>query len=268
MSKPPACIYPRPSGFHFCLNVPRDVQAFVKKCQFRYPLETRHLGVARHRASCLAFRCRAMFSRIRSGVMTQPAGSGINALVRQWLRESVDTLEEWRIDAPVQSTAGVQEALADLDKAEADDCAALGRGDYHATERHAERLLRERGLLFDRDSHAFRKLCRELMKASIKRIQVEQQRSRGQYDDLPEVGASARAAADAPPTEVSIRITNLIEEYEREMLAGKRWREKTRLELKAMLGTFVEMLGDLPVGELDKAPILASPAWAIHRGAH
>jgi integrase len=257
MSKSPAYAYPRPSGFYFCLNVPHDVRPFVKRSQFRYPLETRHPVVARHRASYVAFRCRAMFSRIRSGLMKQFSESDTNDIVRQWLRESVDMLEEWRVDAPAQSREGVQEILSDLAKAEAGYRAELGRGDYHSIERHAERLLDERGLTYDRDSHAFRKLCRELLKASIKRIQIEQQRSKGEYDDLPDVGpalpAATALAAAAPTSDSTISITKLFEEYEREMVAGKRWRDKTRLEHKAMLGAFVELMGDLPAGELNKA---------------
>ena len=181
------------------------------------------------------------------------AESDITDLVQKWLRDSLDTLEEHRVDAPVQPPQGAKEVISDLKKAEANYRSALGRGDYGLVASHAEMILEGQGISFDKASHAFRKLCRELMKASIKHIQIEQKRSKGEYDGLPEPDTTGSPIEGAKPDEASIPIGKLFDEYEQEMLTGKRWREKTRLEYRAMAETLVDILGDLPVNTLDKA---------------
>ena len=257
VNKSASNLYRRDSVFYFVFNVPPDIRPFVKRCQFRYSLGTRQVSLARHRASYVGFRCRDLCRKIRVGGMNALEDSDISGLVQQWLQESLETMEDNRVDGPVQSEAGVGEVVSDLQKAEASYRSALGRSDYNFVERQAEMILEERGLSFERDSHAFRKLCRELMKASIRHIQIEQERSKGEYDDLPEPGNSvaipAIASQEPQSNVIFISISKLFDGYEQEMLAGKRWRDKTRLENRAMADTLVDILGDLPVNTLDKA---------------
>lgn len=141
--------------------------------------------------------------------MKELSESDIQGLVQKWLRESLDTMESYRVDAPVHSPDAIRDVQHDLEKAENSYREALGRGDYSRMEHYAERVLHEHGIAFNRKSSAFRKLCRELLKAAITNTQIEQQRSRGEYDeDLP-VPSKVMVApeADAAPSSVESAIS-------------------------------------------------------------
>ena len=257
MSKSPAYIFLQPSGYYFCLNVPADLRGIVKKTQIRHPLDTRLVSRAKFRAAYLAFQCRKLFLQLRAGAMKKsPTKDDVSQLVQGWLRSTLDMAEDSRVLFGPYDGEIRREEMSDLRNYEKSYRRSLGRRSYGAVEQLAEGLLNTEGFAVDRESYEFKKLCRELMKANIVVAKTEIQRSFGKFDDdlpaIPPPDLEPPNIVNSKYATDSILISALFDKYEKEMLVGKTWRDKTSKENRAMMNTLVEILGDLPVTELNK----------------
>lgn len=277
MVRPAAYLYQRPSCYYFCLNVPADLRSTVKRNQFRYSLGTQSVGQARLRAAFLSYWCRTLIAEVRAGTMKTFTTSDIERLVQHWLRQSLAMTEEARTLYGPYSVQMLREEVADLDRYDTSQRKALALRDYRTSDRIAEFTLTTEGYEVDRDSYAYRKLCRELLKAGVQHARLERLRSNGTYDaDLPLLseatvprapvedivpinGLTLEAAIEASsqPADASqaspVPISRVAAEFCSEMVAAKRWTDKTRRENGAIIQTMIEVMGDLHIAAMDKA---------------
>lgn len=257
MTHSPSYLFRRPSGWYCCINVPVDLRHFFNQSQLRYPLGTRRISSAKHRAMYLATHCRELFHSLRAGDMKSLNEEDIKHLVNQWLQEAMALSEEARVQSGPYSKEIQAEELKDLKRSEQTFRRALGRRNYKALVNEAEGLLQESGYEVDRDSFQFKKLCRELVKAGIAMAQTEQKKAKGKIDGelpaLPSVILSGAGDGRSPGLDNTITISELFKAFEKDMIAGKNWRSSTNQAYEAMLNNMVEILGDRTAADLDKA---------------
>ena len=194
--------------------------------------------------------------------MKIPTGEDIKRLVQHWLQKAMEMSDDGRVLFGPYDENIQQEELEGLDSNEERLREALGARNYSFMEGPAKMLLDEEGFELDPQSTEFRRLCRDLVRAHISLIQVERKRAKGEFDedlpaiptpDVPFTPPTLQPVKESLPHQSGVIISVLYAEYENEMLAGGRWREKTRKANEAMMDRLVEVIGDQDVATMGKA---------------
>lgn len=273
----PAYLVRTPYSYCFRYIVPADLREVVGKVEIRYSLKTGYLGKAKALAGELAGKVRRLFVDIRGiignerGCITVGKGkvvSGkdltpelIQELVAGWVRETLKEEEDTRIN-PVKP---VTEDYLD-DRYEAFDYVQTLHKEDLGLSRHAESmahrvdiLLQENGIIIDKASDPYLKLCREMLKASIKVLEVEKQRTFADYSSgtdeevvasivpsqavQPQQPASLSPPLAASDQPLSISLQDLISEYQDERVKAGRWKEGTIRTYQPFFAAMTQALG-------------------------
>ncbi|BBO88413.1 site-specific integrase [Desulfosarcina ovata] len=179
---------PRRGCYYFRMKVPLDLQPCVGKKELRASLRTGYLSEAQPLSMLIAGRVLQLFRKIRIAYgenkndMTKLDKDKINEIIRGYIKDSLEWEEDYRINLHHPFTDD------DLDKRvqflgfmEADMREALAKCDRRPVERDVKNLIEERGLDIEQGSEDYNLLCREITKAKIDVLQVEQERTMGNY---------------------------------------------------------------------------------------
>ncbi|MDH4203321.1 MAG: site-specific integrase [Phycisphaerae bacterium] len=262
MKKSPKYLYPRKSGFYFILNVPLDIRSIVKKPQIRFSLKTSAIREARKKALSSYAKCRTLFFEIRRLKMTELSNEKIIQITKKWMADVKDLNQEALIGLGPYDEDTHDLLLRGSKRIEASLRAGIGKRDFSQVEGQAERLLSAEGIHLDSTNLQYRRLCLELMKITLAMVIEEQKHLKGAIDDvLPRVEFTRpllptdkpeRMTAESPEQSSAV-ISKVFDAYALEMEQGKRWRPKTNLENRAMFNCLVEICGDRPISEFNKA---------------
>jgi hypothetical protein len=224
------------SGFCFRLRVPPDLQDVVGKIELRYTLGTGSVRRARPIAKALARGLWELFKQLRKGdsKLTDLTNEQIQTLIEKYLRQSINDMEDRYLNAdddlPISDHGSFVSYLSDLDLIKDDLVFYLASGQYDTVVRIADRLLEDSGITMDHDSPGYIRLCRGLLRAQMKEIEIEKrQLITGQVEDL--LPVSAMPEEDKTSSLVNKRgpapdsLTKVIEEYVRE---NESWTPKTK----------------------------------------
>jgi integrase len=153
----------------------------------------------------------------------------------------------------LSSVTGLELHLSDLQE-------DFAKGEHGNIEHVADLILEEAGIEVARDSHDYRKLCREALRAAIEGAKVEIERMRGDYssDSRPATAqrSAQRSAQRGAQSEVPEErddgepLSKLIREYVQEGATGGRWRGRTKSEVEGCLSLLLRIVGrDATAGE-------------------
>ncbi len=248
----PAYLVQQSSGYCFRIIVPRDLRSLVGKREFRYALRTGLLSEAKYRALRVAGFVQGLFREIRKGgKMRELTEAEIQGLVRQYLTKCLEDDERYRVVEGIPLPPEVHEeqmlgleSIQDWAKQALADCA------HEEASKLVDRLLKQNGLTLDPHSYSYNKLCREVLKASVKITDILKKREVGDYpDEIPIIPASAAAQpGEQEPSELLSKVISL---YIAEQVRGGNWSEKSTVEYTACLMLLKEYLGDIPIKSID-----------------
>jgi integrase len=249
----------RPKGsavFHFRYTVPADLRGRLGQRELSYSLQTGYRREAASKVARLVCAVERTFTTLRRAAMGELSTQQIRALVDAYLREVLAENEHDRatggvIPEETRECEAVDFAHA-LDALKDD----LRSNRFDFITQVVDRLLTERNLKLDRNSDAYRALCREMLKGHVQLLDVELARNAGDYSkELPAVpvapSASAAETGASPP--MSEVFTAYVSEYTR----GGSWTRKTKDENAAIFALLVEVVGDLPIRSVDHANMRA-----------
>jgi hypothetical protein len=156
------------------VNVPKDLQQLVGKKELRYSLKTGYVGVARFKAQMIAAQVHQIFACLRrGGKMVDLSDERIRELVQQYLKEYIEGLESRYHDDPPF-----------LDRGDFYSSEYLGIGDYGTVEEIVADLLRKDGTEgVEKGSTAYIKLCRGVLRAQLKGIEIEKKHMSGDFSE-------------------------------------------------------------------------------------
>jgi hypothetical protein len=102
----------------------------------------------------------------------------IQDIVKKYLEENVKMLEErWQLEDgqnPVYTPDDFYNYVRDIDYMKQDIIGYLGTSDYSTVERIADDLLELNEVVgLEKDSYSYRKLCREILQAQIKKLEIQ-----------------------------------------------------------------------------------------------
>ena len=261
LSKAPHHLVRNPYSYCFRVNVPNDLRRFVGKKELRYSLKTGYLGVAREKAQIIAGQVQQIFSYLRKGgiELSSLSDEKIQELVQQYLKEYIENLETRYHDEPDHFVDRLEfdSYLMELDDIEENIPIYLGIGDYRTVEEIVSDLFKKNGIKgIDKGSTAYIKLCRGVLQAQLKGIEIEKRQMSGDYSGSPYVSFNEQLPVGfqkVKRVEEGQLISEVIEEFAKE--TEKNWQPKTKNENLAILKLFKEVVGDVPIQSITRKTV-------------
>jgi len=273
MNTMPKCpgVHRRPgtANWHYTRRVPLDlVQHYRKK------FLSHSLGTSNHREACDKARADAhrldlefaqVRERLAAGAAAQPTPQLTQAkaqeLAARWLHDALAEAEEFRSRSTSPATEETlearEEALAHL---ESDAAERLALQDYGVALQEAKELLKAEGLDLLAHPQDYSLLARELVKARITFLRLEQRRTWGDYSDpVPPIPASPPQGRLTPTG--GLRLDQALEKYI-ESKATK-WAMSSVKDITPDLKDFVALVSTDPQDYQEAAQ--AIPATALDR---
>lgn len=237
------------SCYHFRMTVPPDLHALVGRKELRYSTQTGTWRTAKRRARKLSRDVKALFKNLRKEG-THMTKSEIDRLLKQYVREMLGESEDCKRSAIRPMTPEqLEDQLDALSFQETDFREQLALNDYRPISAYADNLIREKGIDgIIKESEVYRYLCRELLKAHINILQVEQKRVVGDYSDS--FMSNSKSSEGSSESE-SIPLSQLTSLYINEQEKAGSWKPKSKMEFEASIALFIELFGDMTVNEID-----------------
>lgn len=190
ISKSPHYLVRNSYSYCFRLHVPKDLQKSVGRKELRYSLKTGYLGVARFKAQMIASQVQQIFACLRQGgrTLSDLPDEKIQELVQQYLKDYIESLESrYYDDPPFPDERDFYSHIKTLDYIREDIIEYLGVGDYQTVEEIVADLLRKNEIEgIERGSTVHVKLCREVLRAQLRGIELEKQHMSEGFSESPE----------------------------------------------------------------------------------
>ena len=260
LNKSPHYLVRNPYSYCFRANVPKDLQHLVGKTELRYSLRTGYVGVARAKAQIIAAQVHQIFAYLRKGgrKLSDLSDDKIQELVQEYLKGYIEGLETRYEDDPFfLDERDLYSYIDTVDYIRDDIVGYLGIGEYSTVEKNVADLLEKNGLQgVEKSSPAYIKLCRGVLRAQLKGIELEKKHMKGDFSGTLE--ASFRGELPSGPLKANEEqkgqlISEVIFRYASE--AQVNWQDKTRDENLSVLRLFVEVVGDLPIQSVTRRKV-------------
>ncbi len=250
----PTFLVKQPHGYCFRINVPVDLRKIVNLREIRYSLKTTDYLYARANALFLGLQVRRFFSELRerSDYLSRLTPQDFKRLIKEFVSNELDKAETKRLLCNDISTSQVQNISAEHSNLSYLSWQALRHRDYDKVSNQAQSLLKEHGITIDADTVEFKKLCRELLKAtgfvaSINRDRengvygTEKERDKGFYETyLAEPVKHVPAASE----DKSPILSESIKKFLNERSMVREWKPDYKKEMIACLKLFQEFVGE------------------------
>ena len=260
LSRSPHYLVRNPHSYCFRANVPKDLQHLVGKTELRYSLRTGYVGVARARAQIIATQVHQIFAYLRRDVrkLSGLSDEKIQELVQQYLKGYIEGLESRYQDVPPFADSGdFHSYVKSLDYIREDIIEYLGIGDYSTVEENVADLLERNGIEgIEKGSAAYTKLCRGVLRAQLKGIELEKKHMSGDFSETLEAPFREQLPPGMPKAneeEKGQLISEVIGRYASE--AQVNWQDKTKYENLSVLRLFVEVVGDVPIQSVTRRKV-------------
>ena len=262
LRRSPHYLVRNPHSYCFRANVPKDLQRLVGRRELRYSLKTGYVGIARVKAQMIAAQVRQIFACLRKGrKMVDLSDERIQDLVQQYLKKYLEGLESryYRgdLNSAIQDRGDFYQYLGDLDLIKDDIIVYLGTGDYETVERSVAMLLEENGIEgVEKDSGAYVKICRGLLRAQLQGIEIEKKQLSSGYVEGQESSLTERPPSGIQPLhggEKGLLISEVVDRFADE--AKTNWRDKTKDENLAILNFFLRVVGDVPIQSVTRKTV-------------
>ena len=240
-----------PHSYCFRMIVPKDLRKFVGKTELRYTLDTGSIGLAKSKARLLAGKFQQLFRFLReSQKLAELTNDQIQAMVDQYIQNSLKTLEDRWLTGddndffpPREDSRGYIETL-DIVKDDIID--ELNACDYQRAEKMVNDLFEKNGISgAQKDRYSYKKLCRELLKAEVKLVEIEKKQMLGDYFDDPSTlfGTPPAKTDTALIKKHSITLEKIIQEYQNRQIQSKKWSPNSERNHQPKINTMLQILG-------------------------
>lgn len=240
-------------SYCFRMFVPKDLQRFVGKKELRFSLRTGYLGVAKRKARLLAGFYQYHFEELREEIRVKKlSDEDIEYLSTTMCKSLADKFEEARILGG-NNLADKLPTMLTLTTIMIEPLKrSLATSDYTGVTSVVKDSLTKGGYEIDEESFEFKKLCRELIKNSIKWAEIETKRNVGDYSDDKYIG-SPIALKETTKDSDSKLLSKVIGKYVLETKVN--WKDKTESTHMATLNLFKEIVGDVPIQSITRKKV-------------
>lgn len=252
-----------PHSYCFRLVVPPRYRPAIGLRELKFSLNTGALSKAKFRAKSIAAYVHHLFKQLDAGAsqVQTLAPEQLQGLIRDFVADMLATWESHTLSRPVSDDVWLSD-LDQLQMTKAEEIEELARRDFSRVSHIADRVLDAAGLPLDRTSNDYRKLCVELLKASVLLSDVWIARHQGDYGrtnaqviaeavskvDAPNSGTlvmpQLQVPTSPPPAAEKNLLTKVISEYATEKKNAGKWTPKTEQENHACYRLFLSWAGE------------------------
>lgn len=259
ITKSPSYLVRNPYTYCFRMNIPKDLQRYVGKKELRYSLRTGYLGPAKQKARLLAGQVQRLFIFLRKGnsALMKLSDNQIQEIIHNYLKSYIAENEERMYsDEPLPfaiDTQSFHQYTETLDETKQDIVEYLGIRDYRTVESIVDDLFKENGVEnIDKSSVSYQKLCRGILRAQLKGIDIEKKQMLGNYEDEIDIGSS-NALQDKQKKIDSPLLSEVIDRYLSEKKTNLT--ERTVEEYNSGFKLFINIVGDVPIQSINREKI-------------
>jgi integrase len=238
------------------MNVPKDLQRYVGRKELRYSLKTGYLGAGKFKARLIAGQVQLIFKLLRKGnkALEKLSDNQIQEIVQNYLKSYInDNEERMYSDEPLPfefSRESFYGYINELDFIKQDIREYLGTRAYSTVENIVNDLLKENGIDdIDKSSVSYQKLCRGILKAQLKGIDIEKKQMLGDCPDNELLPVSSESSQEESS---SILLKDLIEEYTKRKIELNQWRPNTVRNHQPKINTMLQVLGNKQANQITK----------------
>jgi hypothetical protein len=174
--------------------------------------------------------------------------SQINDIIQGFVREILSEDEDMRVTGiPLndQVYGDIIEGYDELHEAFKKDLSYI---EYGMISKVVDSILEKKNITLDKSSYSYRKLCRDLLKASMGAVKQVKSRHLGDYSD--EVTPIIPMPTNVPPEPTSEKLSVIVESYWKEN--SSRWKPRSQTQYKGIETWLLKTLGgDTPIHTVD-----------------
>ena len=259
ISRSPSYLVRNPYTYCFRICVPIDLQRYVGKKELRYSLRTGYLGVAKHKARIIAGQVQLIFKSLRKGnsSLMKLSDNQIQEIVQKYLKSYIDGIEERMYSGELLpfeiDPQSFYQYIDTLDEAKQDIIEGLGTRDYRTVERIVDDLFKENGIEnIDKSSVSYQKLCRGILRAQLKGIDIEKKQMLGGYSGEIDTG-STNALQNIQKKKESPLLSEAIDRYLSEKKVNLT--PRTVEEYYSGFKLFINVVGNIPIQSINREKI-------------
>ena len=213
----PSYLVRRPSGWHFRIRVPQDLQPLLARRELRCSLARHDALEAARLARHLYCGADRIFRRLRARARQQQPmnDTEIHHLLDQHLRELLaDTEEDRAVSGPIDRWVQEHEQH-DFEHIRESSQEALARNDLADATWEVDKLLSKQEIKLEPDSPAYKKLCRGMLSTRAQLAEIEVARCQGDYSkDLAAVAPVAPSRTQVETTDPDApKVSELRDKY-------------------------------------------------------
>jgi integrase len=208
----------------------------------------------------IASQVQQIFACLRKGgrTLSDLSDEKIQELVQQYLKDYIESLESrYYDDPPFADERDFYSHIKTLDYIREDIIGYLGVGEYQTVEEIVADLLKNNEIEgIETASTAHVKLCRGVLRAQLRGIELEKQHLSGGFSESPEASFREQLPSSLRRAKVKDEgqlISEVIDLYAEE--AKINWRTKTRDENLSILNLFKEVVGDVPIQSINRMKV-------------
>lgn len=241
-------------SYYSRLLVPLDLRPFLDSRQeIRRSLRTSNYRDAKLRAARWEGRIALLFGHLRQHGATMKLDQ-IKRLVQHYLDTSLEEAEAGRLNGTAlgdNEQEATELAITDLLEATQEQ---LQLNNFKKIEDEADELLQLHKLTLSKSSEAYRRLCRELLKAKQVFLKAELDRMEGNYWGKDSADYSTRTKTHSSPDSFTPESVRLFSEVLQDYFKHYEHRDKrTNHEKTVVFNRFMESIGgDKPVQDITK----------------
>jgi integrase len=261
--------------WYFNMRVSNDLVGVLKVRVLKKSLHTTSYKNAKIMAHALVYKAERIFMMARTGMISDEQ---IRRMMADFKNDQLRDFEEQRAggysvpdrrdmhDEELEPPLCYGPQYLGYEELEGRYREALVLNDLAEIEPDVDELLRNKGITPDKQSVAYKKLCREMLRAWVYIAQIEKQRIEGNYDNEHDKGLvseqQTHPALSKTSREVSndnetdgedILLSEAVELFIREKRAteGDRVNENSLEDFRSIHKVFREIVGDVPVRSLN-----------------
>ncbi len=251
----------RPSGYYFRLTIPIDLRKTVGIREIKRSLRTGSLCLAKERAFLISGRLKKLFRIIRRQEMKLTKDKIAN-IINQYIEEGLNNIEEYLLPKHPISDESLErniEGTEDLRSMLVEDMMLFN---YKAVNKTADEMLVKQDIQADKDSHEYRQLCHDMLKARVGLQDVEIARVKGDYGfKFP------YASLGLTPTKIQTKntkatipdspmIKDLVQDWFKENTKADLWKPRTLKQYTGHLTVILQVIGEnTPILSIDFATV-------------
>lgn len=242
----------RGSVYYCRRRIPQDlINHFEGRKELAVSLRTTSLREARLRANEQWRKWEAEFEKLRRGNGAAAMAELSDEQVQALADEHYAGMLKWDEHSREQGLSDEDYEERDAEVALVDSFApaALARGDARRGGFITHLTLKRHGITLPKDSPSHRRLTYALLKATVKANDAVRMRQQGKVVDTPRAPAAILGTAKRN----GVKLAGVLEKW----AAERAPRSKTKTEWSGIVRDFTKLNGDLPVGSIEKAHVVA-----------